>query len=43
MPQAALKLAGIATRRVKPMRPRSLHRSHRPATSATATTIAEHA
>lgn len=43
MPQTALRPAGIATQRVKPMRPRSLHRNHRPATSATTATITEHA
>lgn len=43
MPQAALRPAGISTRRVKPMRPRSLHRNHQPATSATTATIVEHA
>ncbi|AGH87424.1 hypothetical protein ACI2S5_10895 [Ralstonia nicotianae] len=41
MLQATLKPAGISTQRIKPMRPRGFHRSHRPATSAAAI-IAEH-
>ncbi len=43
MPQTALRPANTSTRCVKPMRPRSLYRSHRPATSATTATFAEHA